>query len=126
MSTGLFQLPPPPSVGNGIIRTHPRCFSPTAAAPEFSGDDAKEFSYSRASPTVRWPHLKLPDSDTRLPPHPPIIRFTAEENSDGGDQPNEEAGEEVLGAERASRTRVKKMNKLALKRVKDWKERLSS
>ncbi|KAF6168905.1 hypothetical protein GIB67_038402 [Kingdonia uniflora] len=91
-----------------------------------------KFTYSRSSPSIRWPHLKFKDTPT--PPPPP----TTKGQSNIGDtdvmektptlnltlealEKNDETLE-VLG--RPSRTRVKKMTKLALKRAKDWRQRV--
>ncbi|XP_010266404.1 PREDICTED: pentatricopeptide repeat-containing protein At3g18110, chloroplastic isoform X1 [Nelumbo nucifera] len=118
--------------------------STTAAAAALEPSNTQKFSYSRASPSVRWPHLKLTEngksSQTQLincPPHS-IQIF---EDADGADKTetndylkkeeetqivesfdSNDESLEVLG--RPSRTRVKKMTKLALKRAKDWRERV--
>ncbi|XP_027360486.1 pentatricopeptide repeat-containing protein At3g18110, chloroplastic [Abrus precatorius] len=89
-----------------------------------------KFTYSRASPSIRWPHLKLsemyPSTHTHLPQNdvssikPPPSQVP-EETHKPGRSVNDEA-QETLG--RRSKTRVKKMNKLALKRDKNWRERV--
>ncbi|XP_021900161.1 pentatricopeptide repeat-containing protein At3g18110, chloroplastic [Carica papaya] len=99
------------------------------------GDITHKFSYSRASPSVRWPHLKLPDASSSSSPQtqltaasPPSTLLVEEAGSSvytsvSGDSVMVGAEkEEVLG--RPSRNRVKKMTKLALKRAKDWRERV--
>ncbi|KAF8044385.1 hypothetical protein BT93_A2394 [Corymbia citriodora subsp. variegata] len=107
-------------------------------------DNPPKFTYSRASPSVRWPHLKLPES---LAPRPQFL-VAPPSLSRATDKPNfehvpgresEEEGpsldmvetldvnEESLsedGLGRPSRNKIKKMNKLALKRAKDWRERV--
>ncbi|OWM79414.1 hypothetical protein CDL15_Pgr022826 [Punica granatum] len=114
--------PPPPPVAT--------------SAPDQPTVNPKKFTYSRASPSVRWPHLHL--SHHTYPPHPQSLppplppRVPQEEESDvppdDVDEPSlldvTDESREVLG--RPSRTRVKKMNKLALKRAKDWRERVLS
>ncbi|XP_061994430.1 pentatricopeptide repeat-containing protein At3g18110, chloroplastic [Rosa rugosa] len=105
----------------------------------------KKFSYSRASPSVRWPHLKL--SETY--PSPPQTQFTplvedagfstqlsdSESESEGKEEDNGDVGfaaassldkndETQLVLGRPSKTKAKKMTKLALKRAKDWRERV--
>ncbi|CAL5364700.1 unnamed protein product [Camellia sinensis] len=102
----------------------------------------KKFRYSRASPSVRWPHLKLTDTHHNSPPSqfivaspPPthvvddvnlLVKTKDFEETQNGDvleslNANDETLE-VLG--RPSRTRAKKMTKLALKRAKDWRQRV--
>ncbi|KAL6956680.1 hypothetical protein U1Q18_004847 [Sarracenia purpurea var. burkii] len=106
----------------------------TTTEPETS----KKFSYSRASPSVRWPHLKLTDThhhhsppshfnhvdDAGLPV--PTNEFDSKEESKNvgvmeSSNVNDETLE-VLGKPR--RTRAKKMTKLTLKRAKDWRQRV--
>ncbi|XP_059628864.1 pentatricopeptide repeat-containing protein At3g18110, chloroplastic [Cornus florida] len=111
----------------------------TATEEESNSSSAtKKFSYSRASPSVRWPHLKIhTDTHHHHSPHfqfnvasPPLTRMGSSQNtqdSEGKEDTMESLDVndetlEVLG--RPSRTRVKKMNKLALKRAKDWRERV--
>ncbi|KAJ6377828.1 hypothetical protein OIU78_028118 [Salix suchowensis] len=109
-----------------------------------SDNAPQKFSYSRASPSVRWPQLKLNETYHSSP----LTQFT-EMSKDGilyhssrtqltemskdeildvgslelSDDDDDGSQEEKLGW-RQSRTRVKKMNKLALKRAKDWRERV--
>lgn len=98
----------------------------------------QKFSYSRASPSVRWPNLKLsetyPSPNTLFnAPSPPPTHLVDEMPESKGEDGTRNVGsaeslevddetQERLG--RRSRTRVKKMNKLALKRAKDWRERV--
>ncbi|GMN59011.1 hypothetical protein TIFTF001_028109 [Ficus carica] len=99
----------------------------------FNSNTHKKFSYSRASPSVRWPNLKLretydPSAQTRFTvdsPPPTHDSEGAEEEENAMNLESLEVNDEtqeVLG--RPSKTRVKKMNKLALKRAKDWRERV--
>ncbi|KAK4734832.1 hypothetical protein R3W88_009093 [Solanum pinnatisectum] len=107
----------------------------------------KKFTYTRASPSSRWPHLKFTDTHQSSQPSPLSVAVPSvkdvefDSGSDGnvgfyegrgmekgeeslnsnGFQPNDEI-QEVLG--RPSRTRAKKMTKLALKRAKDWRQRV--
>lgn len=108
-------------------------------------ETVKEFTYSRASPPVRWPHLKFTDNHHN-PHHSP---FTVTSPSIGTVIDDNEAGvnyerkdeveksgnldedtnlilvdEELEGVGRVSRTKAKKMTKLALKRAKDWRKRV--
>ncbi|KDP21799.1 hypothetical protein JCGZ_00586 [Jatropha curcas] len=102
---------------------------------EHSSNTPQRFSYSRASPSIRWPHLKLseiyPSANTRFnvasPPPTHFIDESPDSDPENGAQKlsslevNDET-QEKLG--RFSRTRVKKMNKVALIRAKDWRERV--
>ncbi|KAF8378952.1 hypothetical protein HHK36_028377 [Tetracentron sinense] len=100
--------------------------------------NAQKFSYSRASPSVRWPNLKLSENHS-LPQTQFIVpsiqvveadvdvvekknleSFGTEENLNILGSNDETL--EVLG--RPSKTRAKKMTKLALKRAKDWRQRV--
>ncbi|KAM1232441.1 hypothetical protein ACFX13_042996 [Malus domestica] len=98
---------------------------------------AQKFSYSRASPSVRWPHLKLtetyPSPPTQFTVASPPPNHVVGDSADGGEEDQnvgsvgalEETNDEtqqVLG--RPSKTKAKKMTKLALKRAKDWRERV--
>ncbi|MQL98853.1 hypothetical protein Taro_031568 [Colocasia esculenta] len=105
----------------------------------------KPFTYSRASPSVRWPDMDLSEyysepSSPHVPsfpiPMPPEEEAASVSTGDGlpagvevvdaGDGEGEEGGDGPLEAseERQSRTRAKKMTKLALKRAKDWRQRV--
>ncbi|RDX91607.1 Pentatricopeptide repeat-containing protein, chloroplastic, partial [Mucuna pruriens] len=91
-----------------------------------------KFIYSRASPSIRWPHLKLsetyPSTHTHLPEND--ISPVKTPPSESPEEPpklglvvnDDDEGNEALG--RRSKTKVKKMNKLALKRDKNWRERV--
>ncbi|KAL2920793.1 hypothetical protein RDABS01_012284 [Bienertia sinuspersici] len=103
----------------------------------------KQFSYSRASPSVRWPNLKLTETQqstqtqlnltSNIPTHVEKTGNNSEDGENFGveddagsmdddlDDVNDE-NLEVLG--RASKTKAKKMTKLALKRAKDWRRRV--
>ncbi|PPD97122.1 hypothetical protein GOBAR_DD05849 [Gossypium barbadense] len=92
------------------------------------------FSYSRASPSERWPHLQIqlaetyPLSQTHFSPTSPQLTHVVKEAELSLESSKSETLEvsdetqEKLG--RVSKTRVKKMSKLALKRAKDWRERV--
>ena len=99
----------------------------------------QKFTYSRASPSVRWPNLKLlenyPSVKTQFPVSPSLLSHLEEDDDLSVKTSDSEAKEEThkpvdvndereetLG--RPSKTRVKKMNKLALIRAKDWRERV--
>ncbi|MED6204541.1 hypothetical protein PIB30_010093 [Stylosanthes scabra] len=97
-----------------------------------------KFTYSRASPSIRWPHLKLseiyPSAQTHLPVASPMEEshvFSANSEAPEGPQKKPDSDEPLGGSDEAqetlgrpSRNRVKKMNKLALKRDKNWRERV--
>ncbi|CAH8370271.1 unnamed protein product [Eruca vesicaria subsp. sativa] len=98
-----------------------------------TSNSTQKFTYSRASPAVRWPHLNLRetnDSKTSSQSHPlppPVspITITPESGefidsvaSSEHQKPNEEA------KATSRRKRVKKMSKVALIRAKDWRERV--
>uniref|UniRef100_A0A2N9G227 PROP1-like PPR domain-containing protein n=1 Tax=Fagus sylvatica TaxID=28930 RepID=A0A2N9G227_FAGSY len=101
-----------------------------------SNSNTQKFSYSRASPSVRWPHLKLTEthqsSHTQFtlpspPPPPPLTHDSgSKEETQNGENVESlhmsDEAQEVLG--RPSKTKAKKMTKLALKRAKDWRERV--
>ncbi|CAA2968079.1 pentatricopeptide repeat-containing At3g18110, chloroplastic [Olea europaea subsp. europaea] len=105
-------------------------------------ETAKKFSYSRASPSVRWPNSKfidthkyLHDSSFIVNP-PPLTDVGNVQDSEGKDKNGIGSEEELLTVDRMndeyvevldrriSRNTVKKMNKLALKRAKDWQKRV--
>ncbi|XP_044478117.1 pentatricopeptide repeat-containing protein At3g18110, chloroplastic-like [Mangifera indica] len=93
---------------------------------------AQKFSYSRASPSIRWPHLKLnelyPTPQTHFTHVAPQVGFSpeAERESQVGDFGDvvEVSDEKIETLGRVSKTKVKKMSKLALKRAKDWRDRV--
>ncbi|XP_061351098.1 pentatricopeptide repeat-containing protein At3g18110, chloroplastic [Gastrolobium bilobum] len=103
----------------------------TDSSPESITVKNVKFTYSRASPSIRWPHLKLsemlyPSTQTQLEENDVFTAKTPpSEATDETHKPdcvvNDET-QEALG--RPSKTRVKKMNKLALKRDKNWRERV--
>lgn len=106
----------------------------------------KKFSYSRASPSVRWPNLKLAEIHQSTQTHlnlasnlPTHVAKTANSSEDEDEfEVEDDAGSvddvgglgldvndensEVLG--RLSKSKAKKMTKLALKRAKDWRKRV--
>ncbi|KAL5988622.1 hypothetical protein ACLOJK_026720 [Asimina triloba] len=104
-----------------------------------------KFNYDRASPSVRWPHLKFPPIETPHPHFPPPSLIPDDEDiAEASFSPasvSANAQEKILQAEaaaaaaassdealealgRPSKRRMKKMNKLALKRAKDWRQRV--
>ncbi|PPS03423.1 hypothetical protein GOBAR_AA17243 [Gossypium barbadense] len=109
----------------------------TPSLNEHSNDSTSNnstFSYSRASPSERWPRLQLqlaetyPLSQTHFSPTSPQLTHVVKEAELSLESSKSETLEvndetqEKLG--RVSKTRVKKMSKLALKRAKDWRERV--
>ncbi|CAA6667097.1 unnamed protein product [Spirodela intermedia] len=114
---------------------------PSAASAEIPAP--KPFVYNRASPSVRWPDLDMseyyseppppPKFPSPLPPEPELgLGFPDDEPSwEGteaasgiGEGKEGESGPLELSEEKQSRTRAKKMTKLALKRAKDWRQRV--
>ncbi|KAL1828133.1 hypothetical protein ACET3Z_006545 [Daucus carota] len=97
-------------------------------------ENSRKFSYSRARPNVRWPHLKITephlvkshfevdDADLGIDGTEMSGKNDVLEGNEGGFESVNDEKQEVLG--RPSRTRAKKMTKLALKRAKDWRERV--
>ncbi|XP_017407985.1 pentatricopeptide repeat-containing protein At3g18110, chloroplastic [Vigna angularis] len=118
----------------------PSSSSPSTASRDTETDSSSEpnavktvkFVYARASPSIRWPHLKLSETysstHTQLPQDDIFPAKTQpfdtpeEPPKQGRIVVNNDEAQEALG--RRSRTRVKKMNKLALKRDKNWRERV--
>ncbi|KAJ0983794.1 hypothetical protein J5N97_002150 [Dioscorea zingiberensis] len=100
----------------------------SAAAATASGDTSTsvEFTYNRSIPSIRWPNLNL-DEYSPSPPHPLLPSSPSAPFSDPPPDPEPLPSPseplEPLDSKR-SRTRVKKLNKLALKRAKDWRERV--
>ncbi|XVE90498.1 hypothetical protein DITRI_Ditri20bG0082400 [Diplodiscus trichospermus] len=121
------------------------CFSSQLSTPPLPNEQENDsnvninssnnnFSYSRASPSERWPHLQLqlaetyPLSQTPFSATAPQLTHVDKEAELSLESSNSETlgvndeTQEKLG--RVSKTRVKKMTKLALKRAKDWRERV--
>lgn len=144
----LVSTPPPlqPSRKKSKVCTPTSCSldyssssSSTSTSATSEPETPKKFSYSRASPSVRWPHLNLtdthphsPPSQFTIPPHPPTRVLDSgplvntkdlegREETQKGDDINGETPE-VLS--RPSKTRAKKMTKLALKGANDWRQRV--
>ncbi|KAK1307136.1 Pentatricopeptide repeat-containing protein [Acorus calamus] len=121
----LAALTTPPPSPSPKQRTHT---IPSSPSPEPT-NPPHEFHYSRASPSVRWPHLKLHDPPISLPPIPSLdvpdpLDPQASDDDDTDDDDDDRYGPPPDPPESSTRTRVKKMNKLALKRAKDWRERV--
>ncbi|KAL2348775.1 hypothetical protein Fmac_002775 [Flemingia macrophylla] len=116
-----------------IQRSHSKHAALPSSSHETDTDSSSEpntvkFIYTRASPSIRWPHLKFPETPTSPHTHLPQNEvFPAKTSpSDPPEEPpnlgHDDKANETLG--RRSKTRVKKMNKLALKRDKNWRERV--
>ncbi|XP_057971713.1 pentatricopeptide repeat-containing protein At3g18110, chloroplastic isoform X2 [Malania oleifera] len=152
--TGVLAFSAPPSIHGDVVskvRTSGRdstvsssvdC-APSSSATTSENVETHKFSYSRASPSVRWPHLKL--TETRPPPQtqftvaspPPTwvvgdAVFPAntpdseglEETQMGGfAEALDMNGESVEVLSRPSRTKMK-MRKLTLIRDKNWRQRV--
>ncbi|GFP94297.1 pentatricopeptide repeat-containing protein at3g18110 chloroplastic [Phtheirospermum japonicum] len=87
-----------------------------------------KFTYSRASPSVRWPHLKFTETQFNSPKETlyPEVKDEIEVNTEEEEFVRDDANvdEHQLFDKRLSRNKVKKMNKVALKRAKDWRKRV--
>ncbi|XP_072953760.1 pentatricopeptide repeat-containing protein At3g18110, chloroplastic isoform X1 [Typha angustifolia] len=107
--------------------------STTTTSSSTSPDDhppaAVEFHYPLADPSIRWPNLHLP---LFSPPHFPSPTPSPSPPQDPGpnqtlETPEEETVEkdsfEPLSS-KDTRTRAKKLSKLALKRARDWRRRV--
>ncbi|KAH7655386.1 HCP-like protein [Dioscorea alata] len=108
-----------------VFSATPRRLHSTAATTTTttSGEPSPDFIYNRSIPSIRWPNLNLTDYSPSSPlPLPPIPQ------SDPPPDPNPNPDPNPLPAEpldsKRSRTRAKKLNKLALKRAKDWRQRV--
>ncbi|XP_051137994.1 pentatricopeptide repeat-containing protein At3g18110, chloroplastic [Andrographis paniculata] len=122
----IFAPPPPPSF---FTSSKPRQKEPSSSCccATTTQDAAKKFTYSRASPSVRWPHLKF----TETPPSSEQKMLYLEVEKQGGDDEDEsppsldsDDEEHEVFDKKLSRNKIKKMNKLALKRAKDWRKRV--
>lgn len=153
--TGILAFPPPPPkvCRNISVSCSSSSSSVTTTPPPEQPSDTdtyndnsnpknpKKFSYSRASPSIRWPHLKTaqnyPTVNTEFAAVPPAVGDNGEvpvgtlnPEEKGGTRNVDESedlgmndeSQEVLG--RISKIRVKKINKFALKRARDWRERV--
>ncbi|CAI9100097.1 OLC1v1037027C1 [Oldenlandia corymbosa var. corymbosa] len=127
--------------------------STAADDPESPLPPPQKFRYSRAIPSLRWPHLNF--TDTHQSPftvaspnsskpviddiHDVDVDDENEQTSDGYDTEGGGGKESIMnndcdqveemwggrdGNSSGNRTKVKKMNKLALKRAKDWRKRV--
>ncbi|KAK4480470.1 hypothetical protein RD792_013543 [Penstemon davidsonii] len=130
--TGMLGFTTPPLNPTRKPKAHRKCTSVSVSCCSTSTstneqEAAKKFSYSRASPSVRWPHLKFNETlyESRQ-------NFQSSETTDEIEVDSEEGFVDVGEIDEAhevfdkslSRTKVKKMNKLALKRAKDWRKRV--
>ncbi|KAL6861870.1 hypothetical protein ACP4OV_017570 [Aristida adscensionis] len=112
---------PSSSSSSSSTRHLPRA---TAAASTASEDD---FDYPLADPSVRWPHLRFPHLPAPRFPAPPLPappRAPHGEEAERPAEPSAAAAIEPLDA-RAHRGRVKKLSKLALRRARDWRDRVA-
>ncbi|XP_010549076.1 PREDICTED: pentatricopeptide repeat-containing protein At3g18110, chloroplastic [Tarenaya hassleriana] len=96
-----------------------------------NNNSSQKFTYSRASPAVRWPHLNLretSDSRNSTPSQPVSSPSPATHVAETPEYGEFESDERQSGNDETAvagrRKRVKKMSKLALKRAKDWRERV--
>ncbi|KAL0304537.1 UNVERIFIED_CONTAM: Pentatricopeptide repeat-containing protein, chloroplastic [Sesamum radiatum] len=87
----------------------------------------KKFTYSRASPSVRWPHLKFNETQ-QVSQHkmlyPEVQDEIVSRSEEGIVNVDVNEDEVEVFDKKFSRNKVKKMNKLALKRAKDWRKRV--
>ncbi|XP_019443430.1 PREDICTED: pentatricopeptide repeat-containing protein At3g18110, chloroplastic [Lupinus angustifolius] len=140
---------------NSIPSIHPPLHSKSSSfipsssidsSPELSpnidtkNNESVKFNYSRASPSVRYPNLKISQHypETRIQSKTQfIVSSPVEESHDfyakvedsvetqkpDFDEVNDEKTHETLGS-KVSKKRVKRMNRLALKRDKYWRDRV--
>lgn len=90
-------------------------------------ETATKFTYSRASPSVRWPHLKFTETQQisqKKMLYSEVKDEIGVDNEEGFVNVDANDEEVELFDKRLSRNKVKKMNKLALKRAKDWRKRV--
>ncbi|KAJ9546179.1 hypothetical protein OSB04_025886 [Centaurea solstitialis] len=127
--------PPPPAAANTskvrkTTTSSHRCNSTSSSSSSISTaieEPPKKFTYTRASPSLRWPNRKQ-NSDSHQS-HPPISpqfddledEFNLNDN-ETLKETLEESPLETFGWQ--SRRVAKKMTKLALKRAKDWRNRV--
>ncbi|ONK61155.1 uncharacterized protein A4U43_C08F26800 [Asparagus officinalis] len=83
-----------------------------------------EFTYDRAIPSVRWPDLDFTQFNLTLEEFPPPAKPQPKPEPRPEPQPEPETLEPLESKQ--TRTRAKKMTKLALKRAKDWRSGSSS
>ncbi|OIT01969.1 pentatricopeptide repeat-containing protein, chloroplastic [Nicotiana attenuata] len=138
-STALLSIPPPQlnSATKSKVQRKTSVYcsldcstSATTTSTVNDQDTPKKFTYSRASPSARWPHLKFTDTHQNSHLSQLSIPVTSIKNvefdfeSDVKEESlnSNDENQEVLG--RTSRTEAKKMTKLALKRAKDWRKRV--
>ncbi|KAL8551215.1 hypothetical protein ACS0TY_000340 [Phlomoides rotata] len=128
--TGVLGFATPPLKSSRRSKTQKRetsfcCCSTSTSVTE--QESATKFTYSRASPSVRWPHLKFNETQQisqKKTQHSEVKDEIGVNSEEGFENvaANDE-GDEMFD-KRPSRNRVKKMNKLALKRAKDWRNRV--
>ncbi|CAI9774230.1 unnamed protein product [Fraxinus pennsylvanica] len=145
--TGFLTVTPPSLPISRKSKVHknpsvPCCSTSGCTYTSSEPETAKKFSYSRASPSVRWPNSKFTDTHKYLHDSsfivnpPPLTDVGIVQDSEGKDKIGIESEEELFTVNRMndeyvdvldrriSRNTVKKMNKLALKRAKDWQKRV--
>ncbi|KAK6135168.1 hypothetical protein DH2020_031064 [Rehmannia glutinosa] len=128
--TGVLGFATPPLNSSRKSKAHKKDTSFSCCSTSTSTNEqetAKKFTYSRASPSVRWPHLKF--SETQYSSQKKMM-YSEVKNEIEVDSEEGLVNEDVIDEEvevfdkRFSRNKVKKMNKLALKRAKDWRKRV--
>ncbi|KAI3705844.1 hypothetical protein L1987_76088 [Smallanthus sonchifolius] len=90
---------------------------------EHQEPESKKFSYSRASPSVRYPNRKQP-TDSYKSPHTQLPISLQNPKIDVLEDESLKLDETLESLGRPSHPVAKKMTKLALKRAKDWRERV--
>lgn len=98
----------------------------------------QQFEYSRASPSIRWPNLRFEDFAPTITPSSKVqfsepveilnkdvdfVGIGVEGDDEKGVEMVDKSGMEAA-EKRSGKTRAKKMTKLALKRAKDWRQRV--
>ncbi|GER46771.1 pentatricopeptide repeat-containing protein [Striga asiatica] len=127
-----FSIPPPlSSTRKPKANTRDTTFSCCSTSTSINEQEAAtNFAYSRATPSVRWPHLKFNETQYRFLEKTPYSDITDEieaEREEIETNPDEEfvnENDHEVFDKRLSRNRVKKMTKLELKRAKDWRKRV--
>ncbi|CAA0824738.1 Pentatricopeptide repeat-containing protein -chloroplastic [Striga hermonthica] len=126
-----FSIPPLSSTRKPKANTRDTTFSCCSTSTSINEQEAAtNFRYSRASPSVRWPHMKFNETQYSFLEKKPYSDISDEieaERKEIEANPDEEfvdENEHEVFDKRLRRNRVKKMNKLALKRDKDWRKRV--
>ncbi|KAL8049280.1 hypothetical protein ABFS82_06G011100 [Erythranthe guttata] len=128
--TGVLGFATPPLNSSRRSKAHQKDTSISCCSTSTSTDEqgtARKFTYSRASPAARWPHLKSTETQhvsQKKMVYSEVKDEIEEVSEDGAVSVDADGVEDKLFDKRLSRNKVKKMSKLALKRAKDWRQRV--